>query len=134
MHFFADNTHVKAITTVRLSNHADRLDGKQQYRFGNEWQWYIGLFKDYLLKKTILTPDVTLRYRYTESDQTDREATPNTSGHWLSFLPSLSYKVTSHFSLQVHGEIPIYRDLVGTQLTTTYRIGMNLIYLFDLSE
>ena len=118
-------------TTFRLTSDYDRFDGQQTYRFGNEWQIYSGLRDQYVLGKGLLNPQLMIRYRRTAVDRTDGITTPNTGGQWIHLVPGIQYQFSNTTGFNLSGEIPLYRQLTGVQLTTSYRFNLGFSYRFN---
>ena len=72
-----------------------------------------------------------LRYRRTAVDRTDGITTPNTGGQWVHLVPGMQYQLSTTTGLNISGEIPVYRQLTGVQLTTSYRLNVGFSYRFN---
>ncbi len=128
------NFDLHAGLTYRLTAPAERFNNQQIYEFGNEFQFFTGLSKSFYIKKSILAPQVTLRYRHTDFDKTNEIKTANTGGHWTYLSLSSSYTHSSKVSFFIQGSFPLYRNLDGVQLTTSYRITTSVSYSFSFKE
>lgn len=98
------------------------------YKFGNEFVSSIGAG---YRTDTIFDYSFSLRFRTTSVDQFDDEDVPNTGGIWLYALPGINIKVAEGLITRISGQIPIYRNLEGTQLTTTYTLSASLFYNYS---
>ncbi len=127
-HIFKPNLTFLYVTTIRLTSPADRFGGQLRYEFGNEWQNIFGFKDSYALKSFILNPSLLMRYRVTGMDESNGQMVANTSGHWLHLVPGVDFLLSPLWSIGLSGEIPIYRNLDGTQLTTSYRLKLTLDY------
>jgi hypothetical protein len=101
------------------------------YSFGNEFIGMVGvnyLFTSYL--------DFTLlaKFRNTKQDSFGNNGIPNTGGNWMYIVPGVSYYLTDKFSTRIDGELPLFRNVSGTQLTTTFTVSLSLFYSFNLFE
>lgn len=98
------------------------------YKFGNEFvtSFGVGYRTD-----TIFDYSLSFRFRSSAVDQFDNEDVPNTGGLWLYALPGLNIKVVDNFITRITGQIPLYRNLEGTQLTTTYTISASFFYNYS---
>ena len=107
--------------SYRLTGTSDR-----EYRFGNEFITNIGVRHrpwssfDYSL---------AVRYRRTEANRRSGSEIPNTGGKWIYFAPGLNVRLSDNLSLRFSGQIPIDRDLNGTQLTNSLTASVSLFYL-----
>lgn len=110
----------------RFTGTNDRYRSSAQgYKFGDETILTVGA--GYRTEERI-DYSVLIRLRHVRADRFGGFAIPNTGGMWLSVLPGINVRmfdvVTARFSLQV----PLYRDLRGTQLTTTYGGTISMFY------
>lgn len=95
------------------------------YSFGNEFMLTYGINTDW---SALMSSTVALRYRTTSAAKFAGGAVPNSGGNWLNFEPSLSFNITNSLAVRANGQIPIYRDLDGTQLTTSYKLLFSVFY------
>lgn len=128
---FAPHTTLNLFWTnsLRLTGEADRFSNtNDSYRFGNEFVSTLGagnkLFGD-------LSYVLQAQYREVGENERNGEDLPNTGGKWVDLVPALSYGLTDKVSLRISGQIPIYRNLEGTQSTTTYSLSGSIFYNFD---
>ena len=115
-----------ASTTYRLTGTNDRYgSGNGGYSFGDEFQTSIGAGY-----RTDTPFDATLqvRYRTTGRDSFDGDFVSNTGGHWVYAVPGINVKLFESLQMRINGEIPVYRDLNGSQLTTTFRSSVSFFY------
>jgi hypothetical protein len=101
------------------------------YKFGNELITSLGfgLRTDYFFDLTLF-----LRYRNTSADEFDEDKIANTGGNWVYLIPGLNLKTIDNFTLRLNSQIPVYRKLDGTQLTTTYTLSASIFYSFNVHE
>lgn len=110
-----------------------RLNGSNQrfsfsdlgYQFGHELSATAGVN---FASQSRFEYSAALRYRSTRRDQFDGGAMPNTGGKWLFFVPGLNTKINKQFTARLSSQIPLYRNLNGTQLTTNYTLSVGLYY------
>ena len=125
--------NIFANVSYRLNGTNNRFgDSFQQgYTFGNEL--YVNLGAGY---RTDTFFDFTLmfRFRNTEPDNFDEGVLPNTGGSWLYLVPGINGKISDRLTARLIGQIPLYRDLTGTQLTTAYTASLGLFYNINLKE
>jgi hypothetical protein len=69
------------------------------------------------------------RFRHTAPDKFGGADLPNTGGSWISLVPGLNIKVTDELTVRASGQFPVYRELTGTQLTTTYTASVTVFYV-----
>ena len=102
---------------------------QQGYSFGNEL--FINIGAGYRTD-AFLDFSFMFRYRNTTKDNFDGAEVPNTSGNWLYLVPGVNGKLSDNFTARLSGQIPVYRNLSGTQLTTTYTAALGLFYNINL--
>ncbi|MDP2364954.1 MAG: hypothetical protein Q8M94_14440 [Ignavibacteria bacterium] len=95
------------------------------YKFGNE---FVGSIGAGYRTDNIFDYSLAFRFRTTSVDQFDNEVIPNTGGLWFYIIPGLNIKVTDNFITRLSGQIPVYRNLKGTQLTSTYTLSASFFY------
>ena len=127
-HFLKQNLSIFFTNTYRLTSKDDRFDGRQTYKFGNEWISQLGFKDRFLIGGLIVDPSIVFKYRNTLRDEVDQSLVPNTSGHWVHLLPGIDLAFHPDFAIGASFELPIYRNLFGTQLTTTRKITLSLNY------
>jgi hypothetical protein len=110
----------------RVTSPAQRFEGDFKYRFGNETIVTLGIQKNFIIKKAGLTPSLFMNYRKTLQDETDGSKVAGTGGNWLYLSPGFSFEPGNNWSISMSGELPVYRNLNGTQLTTSYRFNVGL--------
>ncbi len=112
--------------TYRITGSNDRFGtGNGGYSFGDEFQAAIGAGY-----RTDSPFDATLlfRYRTTGRDRFDGDFVSNTGGHWVYVVPGVNIKLFDTVQMRIDGQIPIYRNLDGTQLTTTFSSSITFFY------
>ncbi|WP_337865550.1 hypothetical protein [Ignavibacterium sp.] len=98
------------------------------YKFGNEFVSSIGAG---YRTDTIFDYSFSLRFRTTAVDQFDNQEVPNTGGLWIYALPGLNIKIADNLITRLTGQIPLYRNLQGTQLTTSYTLSASIFYNYS---
>ena len=104
--------------------------GNSAYKFGNEFQAYLGLVDQFLIKTVLINPSLTFKYRNARKDTIDSNLLPNTGGNWIFIMPNISVLIARNLNIYATGELPIYAVPDGLQLTPTYRITAGFIYSF----
>lgn len=133
-HLLKPNLNLVILGTYRISTSADRFDGQQQYKFGNELQSFAGFQDQYLIKNFLVHPSLLIRYRYADIDQVDGFDVSGTGGHWVHLVPGIGFEISPELRVGLSGEIPIYRNLNEIQLTTTTIITLALNYKLRIHE
>ena len=104
-----------------------RINGKnwRNFEYGNELSLTVG---SSYITTTPFDFSLLLRYRTIGEHTINGNTEPNTGGTWFSVMPGINVKVSNALSFRVSGEIPLYRNLKGAQLTTTYTTSVSLFY------
>ena len=104
--------------------------GNSTYQFGNELQTYLSISDQFIIKKTLINPGITIKYRNAVKDQTQGFDIPNTGGDWVFLIPNFSIQLFQNISFNAAAELPLYSRPDGIQLTPTYRLTTG--FLFNL--
>ncbi len=110
----------------RITTPAQRFEGDFDYRFGNETIIAIGLQKNLIIKKIGLSPSLYFNFRNTFQDKIEDLQVAGTGGIWINMFLGLSIEPSNYWAINFSGELPVYKNLNGTQLTTTYRINIGV--------
>lgn len=102
--------------------------GDSDYKFGNEFQTFVGISDQFLLLKTTSNPSISFKYRNASRDQIGGFNIENTGGDWVSIIPDFSINITPNIAYSIKAELPIYSNVRGTQLTPTYRLTTGILY------
>ena len=121
-------------STLRLTTANQRFNGRQAYRFGNEFQLQSGLSYRLLFKNLLVDPLLIIQYRTVGPDHIDGLKLDNTGGHWLHARMGLNVNLSPNTSVRMIADLPIYRNLVGTQLSTSYRAAISLYHQLNLRK
>lgn len=106
--------------------------GSQSYRFGNSMQLYLGIGDQVGWANMILSPSLSIRYRYAGGDHINGQELDNTGGQWFNLIPALSWHISSNSILHFVPEIPVYSNVGGTQLTPTFRMQLGFYHSFGI--
>jgi hypothetical protein len=104
------------------------------YNFGHEFQAIAGISEQFLLGRHILDPSLILRFRHAGPDLLGGNPLPNTGGQWVYLVPGLVYHPGPDFHVRLAGEIPVYANLQGIQLTTSFRITAGIYFRLTRSK
>jgi len=106
--------------------------GTQSYSFGNAVQFYLGIGDQVVWGNSILSPSLSLRYRYAGVDRINGQELDNTGGQWINLLPAVSWHLSPRSILHFVPEIPLYSNVGGTQLTPTFRMQVGFYHSFGI--
>ena len=95
---------------------------EDDYRYGPEFNYTAGFIYQTTTPIDIIAQ---LTGRWAGADQYLGRELPSTGGNWLYAQPGFNVRLGSYSSIQFLAQIPIYRDLNGTQLVPTvgFRVG-----------
>ncbi len=107
----------------------DYLDAFE-YKFGNEFQFHIGVSDRILIGKMMNDPSIQFRYRRASRDQQEKIEIESTGGDWL-FL-HLDHRLWFNQKIAFHAgiDVPLYGRVNGTQLSPSYRLNAGFYFLF----
>ncbi len=107
---------------------SDRYENQQRFKFGNEYRAELSFGDQFIIANQIIGPFVSIFTRHTSRDQIDGIETTNSGGTWLHLRGGLNWKITPSLELFGFAEIPAFRDLNETQLSTSFRTRWTLSY------
>jgi hypothetical protein len=99
------------------------------YRIGNEWVMGIGV--EYTLSENF-AGSLLVRSRFASQDYANRRILSATGGTYHDLMPAISY-ADGPAHVRAFGQLPLYRNVRGIQLTVAYLLGVEFSYTFDLS-
>ncbi len=102
--------------------------GDSTYKFGNEFQFFLGFSEQFLFFNTLASPSLTFKYRNADQDKVNGFDLDNTGGNWVFLIPNFSVDLSPGVSFSTNAEIPLHSYVDGTQLTPTYRITFGLLF------
>ncbi len=114
------------LITYRLTGVNDEYLGSQEYEFGNELSVVLGTSDQFVFLKKLFGYGLSTRYRNADQDRINNQNIANTGGEWIFIVPSGSWQISNATSIIFSGEIPIYSNITGTQLTPTYRLNLGI--------
>lgn len=121
------NLGLVGVSAFRYSGTNNDYNGTQTYQFGDEFQFSLGLNYSLFLTRP-LDVFTFVRYRSQTKDHIDGGVLPSSGGKWVTAMPGVNVFLASNWSLRLSGDIPIYRKLEGTQLTTSYKLTAALLF------
>ncbi|MEX0981833.1 MAG: transporter [Bacteroidales bacterium] len=127
------NLGISSVAVYRYSGTNNNYNEVQTYRFGNEFQLSLGLNYDLFVGLPV-TMFLFTRYRHQTADLIDGNVFPSSGGQWIYAIPGLNIQFLNGLSLRLSSEWPIYRALVGTQLTTGVKFSAALSVTFPSRE
>ena len=119
------------LPTTRLSlfgNISGRFTGTNdmEYKFGDE---FVATLSTGYRTDGVFDFSLAVRYRFVNPDRRYGEDIANTGGHWIVLMPALNFKLADAWTLRMTARLPLYRQLNGTQLTTSYRFSFSMNYM-----
>ena len=127
------NLGLMNVITYRHSGVNNNYNGSQTYKFGNEFQFSLGLNYNFFARWPI-DFSTFLRYRSQTEDLIDGGTFPSSGGKWVYAIPGVNIQFAPGWSFRLSGDIPVYRKLEGTQLTTSYKVTAALLFNIPFSE
>jgi hypothetical protein len=124
---FRKSMSVYGTVSYRATGSNTTYLGDQTYTFGDEFQITAGIADRLFIGNQIFDPSISIKYRNAKSDNRDEFDLPSTGGEWVFIRPALIFQATPMISIQSNIELPLYANLKGTQVTTTYRINLSII-------
>lgn len=118
--FLSNHLSLVAISTYRKSGANKQYNEVQTYQFGDDFQVNLGINYNFFVRMPV---DIFLlgRYRSQTVDVIDDNVFPGSGGKWIYLIPGFNLNLGQNTAFRASIDLPVYRDLMGTQLTTTYR-------------
>lgn len=107
------------------------LTGENEYgyEFGDDFTANAGVLYN-ADDKAVLSGGI--RYRHTDPhSQNSSFEVPNTGGRWLYLVAGVSAEFKNYFTWRISGQLPVYQNLEGTQLSTSYVYTMSIFYTWE---
>ena len=129
-HLFVKNLTFTSMITYRLTGVNQTYLGDERYRFGNELA--VNIFPTYRLNTNWMMFDFGLgvRYRNQIEDQFNDQYFPNSGGDFISVIPNFALNPSPNLAFKISANLPVYRNVSGTQLTTSYKFSAALSWKF----
>ncbi len=125
---FRPSASFNALLVVRRTGIHDTYRQVQTYEIGDNYRLHIGISDQFVIGSTLLNGSLTLRYRQATKDRIDGQDLESTGGKWLFINPEIRIPLSTSLSLSLQVELPIYANITGEQLTTTYRATNGFYY------
>jgi len=87
-----------------------------------------------VVKSYFVIPELGLRIRHVRPNEEQKQKASNSGGYWLSFPLAFRIQPRPNYSFRLFGEIPVIQRLEGLQITTDYKIGLEIRYQFLVSK
>ncbi|NBC64223.1 MAG: hypothetical protein GVY07_01000 [Bacteroidetes bacterium] len=129
--FRAQNITLFTVNAFTKTTSAERFNKNDNFEFGNELNSLLGVTGPLYNRFSF---NLRLKYRMADSDLRNGVNLPSTGGEWLNFEPGIGTQLTDRLSMQVSGEIPLYRNVNGTQPSTTYILSASLFFSLNKNE
>jgi len=124
--------HLLAQLSIKINTRGNRFEAHPNYLFGNVYQGTLLIDRTVISGIGILNLSVGGNYQVREKDVFDGGfENQNSGGSWINAVAVGTIAFSPKFNLSVNGFIPIYRDLNGLQLTTSWMATIGLGYVFS---
>ena len=120
--------NVGILTTYRFTGENPKYLNRQTFAFGDEFQLTTNVNRSFTIKSLFINAYLGLRYRQVEPNEIDGNIVGSTGGKWLDFLPGIGWLANPNFTMKISAQVPVYRSLIETQLSTTYRASITAHY------
>jgi hypothetical protein len=108
--------------TYRVNTISTRFASHDFYQFGDEFFAITSLADQLVTGSLIHSPSVSVLLRYAGKNTIEQFIDPNSGGWWLNLRPGWGVNLTPKLNVSLLYELPIYRNLNGFQLTTSYKV------------
>ncbi len=125
---FRPSAAFNALVVVRGTGVHDSFRQVQTYEIGDNYRVHLGVSDQFVVGSTLLNASLSLRYRQAFKDRIDGQELQNTGGKWVFLNPEIRLPLSTSLSLSLQVELPIYANITGEQLSTTYRTTNGFYY------
>jgi hypothetical protein len=125
---FRPSLNISSRVIFRSTGTNNDYFGDSTYKFGNDFQAFIGFSDQFLLFKTISSSSISFKYRNAQQDKIGGFNLDNTGGNWVSIIPNFSINISPNLVFSTKAELPIHSNVDGTQLTPTYRLTTGVLF------
>lgn len=125
---FRKSMGLTSTVNFRLTGANDQYLESHIYEFGDDFHWLNTVADQFVLGSSILSPNLGLRYRYITGSAIDTNILDNTGGSWLTTVFGASWQLNKWPVINVLAELPIYSNVTGVQLSSSYRLSFGLQY------
>lgn len=101
----------------------------RQFGFGDEWVSMVSFNYQWITNKGIFIPDLSLRYRRSSQNIEQNVQAPNSGGNWWSLPFGISFQPDQEKSIRLYTELPLFQNLNGLQITTSFTVGLQIKYI-----
>ncbi len=114
-------------TTNEHFGDREKITGRR-FKFGNEAQLVSTFSYLIVAKKWFLIPELGVLLRHVGPNQEQGQNAPNSGGFWLRIPIGIQLRPNDLLTLRFYGEVPVKEYLDGLQITTDYKLGMQVGY------
>ncbi|MEM9823256.1 MAG: hypothetical protein AAF985_19400 [Bacteroidota bacterium] len=138
-HVFINNLSLQTAFSYRYNTtnqHFGDPEGiaGRRFKFGNESQWTTVFSYSIFSTLGFWAPELGLLLRHATPNQEQGINAPNSGGYWLRLPLGLAFRPNEQLSIRLSGELPIFQDLDGLQITTDYKLGLQLRYQLSFDK
>lgn len=106
----------------------------RRFGFGDEMVSIFSLNYQWIRSSGFYIPDISIKYRNADRNVEQNVAAPNSGGSWWSLPFGLSFQPDERKSFRFYVELPLYQDLNGLQISTSFTAGLQLRYVLSNSN
>lgn len=116
--------------SYQLAGTGKNFASHEAYKFGNEFQSFTSFSDQFVWFNKVFTPSVTIRISKRESNFIETFEDINSGGIWGYLSPGTTFQLNSLLSFMVQADIPLYTNINGLQLVTSYLIRGGILISF----
>ncbi len=122
--------NIFASSLYRINGNNDRFGSENEnYKFGNEFRLVTGT--SFQLVSNFIQ-SISLKYRHSQADKFADLPLASSGGQWFDLESGVSTNVLQNIGLNMTALIPVYRQIEGTQFSTSYAVSFSLFYNLNL--
>ncbi len=116
--------------SYQIAGTSSKFASHSTYKFGNEFQSFTSIADQFVWLNKVFTPSITLRISQRATNVIESFEDVNSGGTWGYFSPGTTVQLNSFVGLLVQADIPIYRNINGFQLVTSFVLRGGVLLSF----
>ncbi|SNT38310.1 hypothetical protein SAMN05421640_3674 [Ekhidna lutea] len=114
---------------IKYNTQGRNFEAHPNYRFGTQYQALSAFSYQYIVSTFVSNLFLGGVYQYREMDEFDGGFTnENTGGHWVNLMAGQTSAVNQKLDIGLNFILPVYRNLNGLQLSTTWQGSIIVSY------
>ena len=120
------------MVAARINTKGNGFEAHPEYKFGNSVQLNALYSRDFILFSGLANLNIGTNYQFRSKDVFQGGfQNPNTGGHWINMILGAEWNFTPKSGISFTSFLPVYRNISGLQLSTSWMFNFGLSYVFN---